>query len=404
MQQSVNQLRADAGVPGKSRFTAMSIAGVAEQCSDVIFVHARSVYTFLWKCKLGGVIYECVADRVSALSGTDAGLTSVNDMSTPVARDDEPPSSAALTTYDIARQAIATCVVIDDAKDIKDRAEALRQYALQKNDPERAEWLGQIACRAAIRIGEISGELEKVETAGPSTVRLPADGKPKRQTLADAGISTSAAGRYEMMAKKSELLDQYFDACRATGRAPSAGGFQKFDDREPEESVRAAAKDADISEDPAPLDAVRQASEPEQQDWQETQPSQQTLSAAWDQASKQERVELLEAIRVEHHMREHHVALINVAYRAGVLQLVEKNCGPEWIDELREIAAARVIDNQMSWEDALELVKEHGFGQAVDAFGRVCREHSDWRREQEAAAPVEPEPKPKVTKRRRSRS
>jgi hypothetical protein len=317
----------------------------------------------------------------------------MNDMTIPAGRDDEPPSSGALTTYDVAKQAIATCVVIDDAKEIKDRAEALRQYALQKNDPERAEWLGQIACRAAIRIGEISRELEKVKTAGPSTVRLPNDGKPKRQTLADAGISTTAAGRYELLAKKSELLDQYFNECRVTGRAPSAGGFQKFGEREPEETVRAAATDADIIEDPDPLDGTEQ----------EKQPSQQTLLEAWVQASEQARLELLTAIRIEHHVLEHHMAIIGDNYRAGVLRLVEKNCGPEWIDELRGIAAERVIDNQMSWADVLELVKGHGFGHAVDAFQHVGHEYSDRRREQEAAAPAEPEPQPKAARRRRAR-
>lgn len=147
-----------------------------------------------------------------------------------------PPTSAALTTYETARQAIATCVVIDDAKEIKDRAEALRQYALQRNDPERADWLGQIACRAAIRIGEISKVLEKVETVGRSTVRLPINGKPKAETLADAGISTSAAGRYEAMAKKADILDEYFEACATSGRAPSVGSLAKFMKGGPAES------------------------------------------------------------------------------------------------------------------------------------------------------------------------
>jgi hypothetical protein len=38
--------------------------------------------------------------------------------------------------------------------------------------------------------------LEKVETIGPSSVRIPIDGKPKSQVLAEAGISTSTALRY----------------------------------------------------------------------------------------------------------------------------------------------------------------------------------------------------------------
>jgi hypothetical protein len=137
-------------------------------------------------------------------------------------------ASNALLSYEIARQALADCAVIDDAKDVADRASALRHYALQKNDPERAEWLGKIACRAIIRIGELSRVLDKVETAGPSTVRFPINGKPKNEALAEAGISTSAAQRFESLAKRDdieELATEYFRECRDAGRAPSAGGF-----------------------------------------------------------------------------------------------------------------------------------------------------------------------------------
>jgi hypothetical protein len=179
-------------------------------------------------------------------------------------------------------------------------------------------------------------------------------------------------------------------------------------------SIRAAAKAAGIIKDRAPLDVVRQvwgkadvterqriadwlANESGQQEWRE-----QSLLAAWDQASEQERVELLKAIRVEHHMLEEHLNIINDNYQAGVLQLLEKNRG-DWIDELREIAAERVIDKQMSWQDVLDLVKETGFGAAVDAFSQVAHEDSARRREQAVATQVEPEPKPQAPKRRRNK-
>jgi hypothetical protein len=139
------------------------------------------------------------------------------------------------------------------------------------------------------------------------------------------------------------------------------------------------------------------ANESGQQEWRE-----QSLLAAWDQASEQERVELLKAIRVEHHMLEEHLNIINDNYQAGVLQLLEKNRG-DWIDELREIAAERVIDKQMSWQDVLDLVKETGFGAAVDAFSQVAHEDSARRREQAVATQVEPEPKPQAPKRRRNK-
>jgi hypothetical protein len=44
------------------------------------------------------------------------------------------------------------------------------------------------------------------------------------------------------------------------------------------------------------------------------EPSQQTLLEAWDQASEQERLELLKVIRVEHHMLEEHLRIINDSY------------------------------------------------------------------------------------------
>jgi hypothetical protein len=49
------------------------------------------------------------------------------------------------------------------------------------------------------RIGELTRELDKAEFGdGPNTApRLPTSGKAKEQALADAGISKSAAQRYE---------------------------------------------------------------------------------------------------------------------------------------------------------------------------------------------------------------
>ena len=51
------------------------------------------------------------------------------------------------------------------------------------------------AARAQQRIGEISKALEKVQTIGGGKVGMPTSGKPKRDVLKAAGISTSAANR-----------------------------------------------------------------------------------------------------------------------------------------------------------------------------------------------------------------
>jgi hypothetical protein len=46
-------------------------------------------------------------------------------------------------------------------------------------------------------------DLEKVETAGPSTVKIPSDGKPKAQQLAAAGKTYSAGNRLSLEAGTS---------------------------------------------------------------------------------------------------------------------------------------------------------------------------------------------------------
>ena len=53
--------------------------------------------------------------------------------------------------------------------------------------------------RAEVRIGEVSRELDGVERGDgpPGIFALPSSGKGKAETLAEAGISTSTAHRYE---------------------------------------------------------------------------------------------------------------------------------------------------------------------------------------------------------------
>jgi hypothetical protein len=56
----------------------------------------------------------------------------------------------------------------------KDAAEELSQFA-------------EIRLRACVKIGELSRELEKVETIGAGKVGIPSDGKPKAERLAEVG-------------------------------------------------------------------------------------------------------------------------------------------------------------------------------------------------------------------------
>jgi hypothetical protein len=126
------------------------------------------------------------------------------------------PAQAAplLTYYEAAKKALAQARSVDDAKDIHDKAEALRAYARQRNDIEMEICIAEIKLRAVRRIGELSGELEKAPHGpgrGKKTKTVATAGKSfKGQTLRAAGITSSVAHRAEKVASIPEkTFDDY---------------------------------------------------------------------------------------------------------------------------------------------------------------------------------------------------
>jgi hypothetical protein len=110
-----------------------------------------------------------------------------------------------LVLYDQMRAAIAKCARIDEAKDLGDKAKALAYYAQQRDDQELRVWMSEIRLRAEQRIGEISRQLEKHQRGKDGKFHVPIGGKmAKEQQLKEAGISTSAAGRYEELSAYNE--------------------------------------------------------------------------------------------------------------------------------------------------------------------------------------------------------
>src|SRR3954471_19001574 len=101
----------------------------------------------------------------------------------------------------ICSSAVAQCARIDEAAEMRDKAAALAAYARQRDDNELDVWMSEIRLRASIRIGELVRELETAQREGPpGNVRLPSGGKSKAGAIADAGLSTSSAHRYEELA------------------------------------------------------------------------------------------------------------------------------------------------------------------------------------------------------------
>ena len=142
-----------------------------------------------------------------------------------------------LVRYDQARALLRECVTVDEAKDIRDKAEALALYARQRDDTEAAIWLSEIKLRAVKRIGEISRDLEQGHKVGrgEGSIQLPASGKLKEEALAGAGISTSAAQRYEElvggpteqgMAAAAAGMEAYFAGARDKQEPPTFKGLK----------------------------------------------------------------------------------------------------------------------------------------------------------------------------------
>jgi hypothetical protein len=119
-------------------------------------------------------------------------------------------SQTTLAKYEQARNALATCQRVDEAKDIRDQAEALRVYARQRDDQEMEIWVAEIKLRATRRIGEISRDLGKAKQGTAKngkrggTNELPPGGVSKNDALKSAGLSTQTASICERIASIPE--------------------------------------------------------------------------------------------------------------------------------------------------------------------------------------------------------
>jgi hypothetical protein len=127
--------------------------------------------------------------------------------------------------YDRMCLAIQECAKVDEAKDIRDKAAALAVYFRQIENTEAEHEALSIRVRAERRAGELLKQLARTEPAeagriGGSTPeereRLPS---PYAQALADTGMSTQQASRYQRLADVPE--DEFETALATPGKRPS---------------------------------------------------------------------------------------------------------------------------------------------------------------------------------------
>ena len=128
--------------------------------------------------------------------------------------------AVALMRYDAARRALEEARSIDEIAEVINKTDALRLYAHQAKDTEMETWAAEIKLRAVRRCGELIREL--ATGAGTRTDKpLPDSGKRlKREALAAANLSTSAAHRYEAIAAIPNSDFEAYIAGRAAAGQP----------------------------------------------------------------------------------------------------------------------------------------------------------------------------------------
>jgi len=113
---------------------------------------------------------------------------------------------AILESWERAKLAIRECKDIDEAKDIRDKAQALKVYAQQARESlEVQNNIAEIKIRAERRIGEFSRELE-TQQGGETRFGTHhyGENRTKTQVLKDVGIDIAHASRYEAIASIPE--------------------------------------------------------------------------------------------------------------------------------------------------------------------------------------------------------
>ena len=126
--------------------------------------------------------------------------------------------SVALVRYDAACRALANAKSIDEVKQIRDTAEALRVYARQAKNRELEVDAAEIRIRAERRVGELIVQQKQTvglnrgaSAGGKKKASRGAYSEPRdaRPTLAEAGIDKKLSARSQQLAAVPE---QKFDA------------------------------------------------------------------------------------------------------------------------------------------------------------------------------------------------
>lgn len=147
-----------------------------------------------------------------------------------------------LTTYNAAKKALAEAIRIDDVKDIRDKAAAMRLYALQAKDRVLIDQATEIRLRAERRCGEL---LRDMANRGERHRRGDSNQHAKSQaaTLQNLDINKSQSSRWQ---KLSDLEEGDFEELVARAKQKACGAVDKAQQPKPKPEPKSKLDDAAI--------------------------------------------------------------------------------------------------------------------------------------------------------------
>ncbi len=159
-----------------------------------------------------------------------------------------------LNNWDKAKQAIALCKDIDEVKQIRDKAEALRVYAKQaKESLEVQNNIAEIRLRCERRMGEFSKELET--KPGTRTDLTSLHRVVKFEVLKGAGIDTRIYQRYEAIASLPEKkFNEHIKEVKASKKELTTVGVIRLTKELKKEEVKENSKLRLIKADESKID------------------------------------------------------------------------------------------------------------------------------------------------------
>lgn len=114
-----------------------------------------------------------------------------------------------MVKYDAARRALAEAVAVDEVQDLRNKADAMRVYAMQAKNKDMEVDAAEIRIRAERRLGELIAAQKQFDglnrgRAGRAPIAVDGDDRDTRPKLSDVGVSKDLSSRAQKLAAVPE--------------------------------------------------------------------------------------------------------------------------------------------------------------------------------------------------------